>query len=139
MDARTYLDEIVRPTIEEYEAEPTSIRRGLLACIVTCHTLDYMAQPLEPKKLRNSWRKDCAAFKVVDEYAHACKHVSTSGRGAGTHVDDVIERPPARWGAGKWGVSCYGNKVGGVTSRTNIEINLVRSLREAFESLRAKL
>jgi hypothetical protein len=31
MDARRYLDEIVDPTVKEYETEPTSVRRAMLA------------------------------------------------------------------------------------------------------------
>ncbi len=42
MNAHRYLDEIVDPTVKEYESEPTSVRRAMLACIVTYHAIEYL-------------------------------------------------------------------------------------------------
>jgi hypothetical protein len=47
MDALEYLDAIVASTITEFEREPTCRRRAFLACVVTFHTIDYLAAPRE--------------------------------------------------------------------------------------------
>jgi hypothetical protein len=38
-----FLTEIVDPTVKEFEDNPGSVRHAFLACLVTLHSLDYLA------------------------------------------------------------------------------------------------
>jgi hypothetical protein len=42
MDAKQFADEIVDPTIAEFERKPSSRRRAFLACAATFHLIDYL-------------------------------------------------------------------------------------------------
>jgi hypothetical protein len=72
-----YLEEIVKPTVQDFVEHPTSVRHAFLACAVTFHAVDYMAHPRAPRTLRQQWRSRSEAFRRVDEVAHAFKHVAT--------------------------------------------------------------
>ena len=52
VDAKQFADEIVEPTITEFEREPSSRRRAFLACVATFHLIDYLALPAKPATLR---------------------------------------------------------------------------------------
>ena len=39
-----YVSEIVRPTVDEYLAATGDLRRAILACVVTYHVRDYLAE-----------------------------------------------------------------------------------------------
>jgi hypothetical protein len=80
-DLIRYLEEIVEPTIEEFEKHPTSVRHAFLACVVTCHAADYLAHPLKPATLRAALKKASWEFDLVDEVGHAFKHVVSGPRG----------------------------------------------------------
>lgn len=41
LEAKNYFDLIVRPTYQEYENEPWSFRRAMLAIVTTAHMVDY--------------------------------------------------------------------------------------------------
>jgi hypothetical protein len=127
MDANRYMTEIVEPTISDFEANPTSVRHAFLACVVTFHSIDYL-----PNKSANhqSFRKESPEFTTVDRIAHAFKHVKTG------HVQsiikplkagDVIERPPAKWGEGVWGLSRWNDAIGGVTVKNEMTTIFLKS------------
>jgi hypothetical protein len=67
-DAQTYVEEIVHPTIREFEREPASRRRAFLACVALFNTVDYLAaEPSSKSKgnLRKQFRTECADFVIV--------------------------------------------------------------------------
>ena len=80
----TYLRRIVKPTIEDFEQNPTSLRHAYLACVAIFHAVDRAAEILgeKPSTLRQEWRKFWA-FHVVDTVAHDFKHVRASPQGRG--------------------------------------------------------
>ena len=79
-----YLDEIVDPTINDFAQSPASVRHAFLACVVTFHTIDYLASARTMAKgnLLKVLRKECPKFKVVEDIANRFKHVAT-----GPHTD----------------------------------------------------
>jgi hypothetical protein len=57
VDAPAYIEEIVKPTIVDFEKHPYSRRHAFLACLVTFHTLDYIQYSQETGYRRNDLRK----------------------------------------------------------------------------------
>jgi hypothetical protein len=99
MDVQTYIRQIVEPTINEYETEPTSIRRAFLACVVTYHIIDYLTYPKKkPGDRRQKFRQSSNEFAIIDRVAHALKHVTTGNPNAPHNQPlasgDVISGPP---------------------------------------------
>jgi hypothetical protein len=120
-DAQTYVEEIVLPTIREFEREPASRRRAFLACVALFHTVDYLAaepSSLSKGNLRKQFRTESADFVIVDRVAHAFKHMNTgdelSPDNKPLHVRAVFSRPPSFSGVMVAGLSYLGDKVGGV-------------------------
>jgi len=142
-DLESYLDEIVEPTIADFEANPTSRRHAFLACVATFHSVDYLAHPgkRKPNSLSQKFNKQSADFALVDRIAHAFKHV-VSGHAASPQkpplkATGVIARTPASWGTAMWGLSRWGDTVGGVTLGQKHEIDLLDVLKRAVVFLRA--
>jgi hypothetical protein len=73
-DLMRYLDEIVDPTIKDFESNPTSVRHAFLACVVAFHAIDYLAYPRKSRGLRQKFGKESPEFSVIDHVAHAFKH-----------------------------------------------------------------
>jgi hypothetical protein len=71
MEVEHYFEQIVDPTIADFEANPTSIRHASLAAVVVFHAIDYLGA----KSHRKKFREDNADFALVDRIAHAFKHV----------------------------------------------------------------
>jgi hypothetical protein len=42
-DLKRYLEEIVEPTVKDFEEHPTSVRHTFLACVAVFHGVDYVA------------------------------------------------------------------------------------------------
>jgi hypothetical protein len=80
-DLVRYLEQIVEPTIRDFEEHPTSVRHAFLACVVTCHAADYLAHPRNPATFRAGLKKESWEFNLVDEVGHAFKHVISGARG----------------------------------------------------------
>lgn len=139
MDAATYLATIVEPTIAEFEAEPTSVRRAFLACVVTFHTIDRLAWPKRSRGLRAKLRETSRDFAVVDDVAHAMKHVvARKGAPSGSLQDQsIIARPPARWNEAVWDLSRWDDATGGVTLSDRRGIDLLAVIEGAVSTLRA--
>jgi len=84
-DAQLYFDEIVAPTIADFETNFTSRRHAYLACAALVHTLDYIAfadgKPRSKRVgvLRQQFAKN-RHFLIVDRVAHAFKHVHSDGQ-----------------------------------------------------------
>jgi hypothetical protein len=138
-DMLQFLDEIVEPTIKDFEAHPTSRRHAFLACVATCHAVDYLAYPSKGTALRQKLSKRSADFQIVDDVGHAFKHVTTGDRNdPRTRMADVIARPPSFPGVMKPGLTIMGDKKGGVTIRGRKGINLLYALRQAVIFLRSQ-
>jgi hypothetical protein len=138
-DARQYADEIVDPTIAEYEQDRRSTRKAFLACVVTFHMIDYLGA----KQRRKAFRQESPAFATIDRVAHAFKHVTTGNLQDPTlpplASDQIIERPPANWDQAVWGLSQWDDATGGATIAGEHERDLLTDVRNAAAFLRSKL
>jgi hypothetical protein len=139
VDVQSYLDDIVVPTVSDFEGNPTSIRHAFLACVVVFHTVDYLASPKKARTIRQECCVGSADFKLVDDIAHAFKHVAVGhSDGPCLKADGVISRPPAIWDQAEWDLSSWDDPVGGVTLDTDRSVDLLLSLNRAIEFLRSK-
>jgi hypothetical protein len=137
-DLRRYLDDIVGPTVADFEANPTSVRHAFLACVVTCHAADYLAFP-DAQIPRNSWRQESSDFRLVDDVGHAFKHVSSSRvAGRGLHVRQVRSRPPAIAGLAVPGISIVGDTVGSVIVWGGEQRDVLAAIQQAVPFVRSK-
>lgn len=143
-DAERYLAEIVGPTIKDLGANPMSKRHAFLACVVTFHTIDYLAFPKSSKERRQSFRGKSPSFALVDRIAHAFKHVKTGQEGNMSNpllkTDAVIVRPPAIPGELILGLSILGDGVGGlIVIDRNQAYDLGNVLSQTIIFLRSQL
>jgi len=95
-DLVRYLKGVVEPTVEEFRKNPGSVRHGFLACVATFHAIDYLAYPQSPRGLRQKYKRASPEFALVDEIAHAFKHVESSLNGL--KANEVVSRPPGLLG-----------------------------------------
>lgn len=137
-DMLRYLDEIVEPTIKEFEERPTSVRLGFLACVAAFHAIDYLAYPSKRSSdLRQTFRRELSDFDIVDRVAHAFKHVVTGDRNnPELTARQVISRPPAFCGVMVVGLSMLGDVRGGVTIAHDHSVDLLGVLKRAVLFLR---
>jgi hypothetical protein len=139
-DVESYMNEIVDPTITDFEREPTSRRRAFLACVAVFHTVDYLAKrPGSPNRqnLRNQFRKN-TNFAAVDRVAHAFKHVQAEGNNP-LHFMAVFERPPGTLPMLQAGLSRIGDTVGGVDIWNEDTDGLLLIAKRAAAFLRTKM
>jgi hypothetical protein len=138
-----YLDEIVEPTINDFEKHPTSVRHAFLACVATFHSVDYLAYDAlrrTPRRgrvgnLKETFGKESADFHRVDKIAHAFKHVVSHGKEK-IRATEVISRPPGRAGVARAGPSRAGDSDGGVTLANDVSVDLLAVLKRAVDFLR---
>ena len=139
MDLQDYRMRIVDPTIVDLEANPTSVRHAFLACVVTFHMIDYLAHPRRAAGMRAKLRSISLQFAVVEQVAHAFKHVSTPGYKTPIILplsnEDVIPRPPCYYNVGYYDLSLIGDPVGGVTLDKYRDIDLLSVIKKATEFL----
>jgi hypothetical protein len=132
-----YLADIVEPTLAEFELHPGSRRHGFLACVATFHAVDYLAYPRKSAGLRQKWRRESRDFAIVDEVAHAFKHVVTPSVGnPRLKAADVRWRPPAQWGSAAWGYSRWSGPDGGVEVE-GVDEDLLNVVRRAVAFLQS--
>lgn len=81
---RSYIEQIVEPTVKEFEQNQRSMRRAYLACVAAYHTADRAAYPKDPGNLKSQWRKECFAFVIVEMVALKFKHVVSDAEKAPT-------------------------------------------------------
>jgi hypothetical protein len=130
-DLERYLEEMVGPTLEDFEANPMSRRHAFLACVVIAHAVDYLEHPRGPNQRRNKLKKQSKDFRLVDQIAHAFKHVRSSLK-----QSQVIVRPPAYWGNAVWGFSQWDDKTGGITVDNEVRVDLLGAAKNAVTILR---
>lgn len=139
-DLARYLEEIVEPTVKDFEANPTSRRHAFLACVATCHGVDYLAYPGDPRALRQRFGHQCVDFKTIDDVGHAFKHVVVGRRDEPRlKASEVISRPPAYWGKAVWDLTRWDDGVGGVTLDGEREVDLLDAVKNAVSFLWAQV
>jgi hypothetical protein len=134
-DLVRYLDEIAEPTIAEFEKNPASVRHAFLACVALFlfHSVDYLAFPESGRAFRQEFGKVSPAFKVVDDVAHAFKHVVSGNRAEPRlKADEVI----GRRGAFFAGAFSSAFDIGAVTLRGDPQVNFLVIVKQALKFLR---
>lgn len=140
MEIERYLEQIIDPTIADFEANPTSVRHAFLAAVAVFHAIDY----LDANSLRKRFREESADFALVDRIAHAFKHAQT-GHPADPNLqplsaDGVIARPPAYYGAsGAWGLSRWDDPIGGVTLDGDRQLDVLAAIKGAADFIRCQI
>ena len=134
-----YLEEIVKPTVADFEQHPTSVRHAFLACVATCHAVDHLDYPKKARASRSKFRAQSKDFSVVDDVAHAFKHVVTTGDPPRLRAKNVISRPPGGAGQLAIGLSRIGDGVGGVTLQEERSVDLLQTLRRTVKFLHSKV
>ncbi|MBB4428402.1 hypothetical protein GGD66_006989 [Bradyrhizobium sp. CIR48] len=116
-------------------ANPTSVRQAFLAAVAVFHATDY----LSGKPVRDTFRKN-ADFVVVDRIAHAFKHVRTRDPKIPTlSANEVIARPPMDYASQAYGLSRYGDLVGGVTLEDDRQLDVLSVIKRAAEFIRLQI
>lgn len=145
-EAQNYFDEMVVPTLRDFENAPASIRRAFLACVVLFHTVDYLAEQAgspDKQNLRKQLRRENVDFSIVDRVAHAFKHLKAGHRKSPDnmplHVSAVFGRPPAAIGVLKIGISRIGDMKGGVEILNECRQDLLDVAKRAADFLRTKI
>jgi hypothetical protein len=143
-DAELYMNEIVDPTIRDFEMNhPASRRHAFIACLVTFHCVDYLAYPKKPGNMRDRFRKRSPDFAIVDRVAHVFKHIETGHPDAPQNqpltVASVFERPPGMAGVMQAGLSYVGDEVGSVEIRGEDRPYVLHAVKRAAEFLRSKI
>jgi hypothetical protein len=92
-----YFDDFVCPTIKDFAKKPASVRHAFLACVVTFHTVDYLAHPRTKGVKRalqlQQYAHKCPDFKIVDDVANAFKHVVRGSREGDLKAGQVESEP----------------------------------------------
>jgi hypothetical protein len=136
-DMLRYLDEIAEPTIRDFEEHPTSRRHAFLACVAVYHAIDYLALPRKAHTLLGRFRGRSPDFHIVDQVAHAFKHVIGKRGAPDLRMGNVIPRPAAFCGVMVAGLSRLNDKRGGVTLYDNHSVDLLATLERAIVFLRS--
>ena len=140
-DLERYLNEIVDPTIADFEKHPSSVRHAFLACVATYHAVDYLAHPKRSAgNLAKTWRDQSRAFRIVDHVAHAFKHVTSERSNQTLRAKEVLNASEVISVPGAFGPEFSdGFQVAKVTLESDPTGNILRSLQEAAKFLRQEL
>jgi hypothetical protein len=131
-DFERYLDEIAAPTVADFEKNPTSVRLAFLACVALFHSIDYLAFPKSGRAFRQEFGTASPDFKMVDDVAHAFKHVVSGNRAdPRLKAGDVVKRG----GAFSAGAFSSAFDVGAVTLIDHPEVNLLETGKAGSEVL----
>lgn len=146
MDAERYMNEIVDPTIKDFEDNPTSRRHAFLACLAVFHTVDYLANTIKDQSkeaLRQSFCNHSKDFLLIDCIAHAFKHVKTGDKRNPKRppfrTDNVIARPPAILDELTLDLSILNDFTGGITTIGEGDTDVLTAIKSSMEFLREKL
>ncbi len=134
-DLLRYLKDIVEPTIKDFEHNPTSERHAFLACVATFHAVDYLAFPDKARGLRQKFGRKSEDFKVVDEVAHAFKHVRAGDPAKPSLTAKEVVSRRGVFQPGVFQPDAF--DVGAVTLEDKPEVNLLRTVKGAVKFLRA--
>lgn len=146
-DFERYIHAIIEPTVDDFRRKPSSVRLGFLTCVAIDHSIDYLAFPrdrskwdgkehrVKRRRLREQYKIENEQFRIASEVANAFKHVKTTSN-RGLEVGEVYERPSARAGRARTGISRAGDKTGAVVVDGR---NLLRVVNEALNFLHSKM
>lgn len=122
----------------DLEANRTSVRHTFLACVAVFHAVDYLAHPKKSATLRQQFNKQSPEFKIVDDVAHAFKHVQASNPAKpDLMATEVIRRPPA-FQAGAFQEDAF-DVHGSVTLTNHPNVDLYEVVKAAVAFLQTKL
>lgn len=116
MTPKEYLEEIVLPTVADYERDTQSRRLAYVACIVTYHMADYLKKA-GVESLHRDMAENCdAAWSVVGAVANGAKHKDNHrSRQPFKFVAGTDQyRPPAAIGLLECGWSELGDEEGSI-------------------------
>jgi len=133
-DILRYLEEIVEPTVKDFEEHPASRRHAFLACVTVFHGVDYLVYPKTSKRerLRGKFRGQSPDFAIVDDVSHAFRHVE-AGKKPNLKSDNVISRPG---GLSTDGFSFFNVVKGRVVLSNDQSIGLLDTVKRAAAFLR---
>lgn len=138
MTPTDYLEEILLPTLKEYEEDVSSRRKAYLACIVMYHLSDYLKKAGAEDPPR-SMRGQCSvAWNVVHAVAIGAKHRDNTDNKNPikfTAGSDAF-RPPAVAGAMICGWSQLGDVDGGLeidAGEDDLMADILPSLRTVLK------
>ena len=132
---REYLEAFVEPTIADFEKNPASVRHAFVACVVTFHSVDYFAHPRNSAPLRDLWKRQSEEFAIVDDVAHAFKHVKIGNpESPKLRAKEVLA---VRGAFSSPGFS--GFQVGRVTLKSDPSVNVLAVVKEAAAFVRRRL
>jgi hypothetical protein len=136
-DLRRYLRDFVEPAIADFERNPASVRYAFMACVVTFHAVDYLAHPRRPAPLRQEWNRQSRAFAIVDDVAHAFKHVKTGNPASPDLQAHEVVAMPGVFDAATFDSAAF--DVGGVTLENEPGVNILAVVKEAAAFIRSRL
>jgi hypothetical protein len=138
VDLERYLAEHVEPVIADFERNPASVHHAFIACVVTFHAVDYLAHPKKPAILREKWKRESSAFKIVDQIAHAFKHVVSGKNPTRSNLKamDVVSTPGA-FDAVAFDPAAF--DVGAVTLENDPSVNVLIVVKDAADFFRRQL
>ena len=74
MEIERYFEQIVDPTIADFEANPTSVRHAFLAAAAVFHAIDYLGA----SRHRKNFRENNSDFALVRPH-RACVQARANG------------------------------------------------------------
>jgi hypothetical protein len=135
-DLQQYLRDFVAPAIADFERNPSSVRHAFMACVVSFHAVDYLAYPRRPATLRQEWNRLSRAFAIVDDVAHAFKHVK-AGNAANPDLQvKQVVAVPGVFDAAVFDGSVF--DVGSVTLENEPGVDVLAVVKEAADFIRTK-
>jgi hypothetical protein len=136
-DLRRYLEQFVEPTIADFERDPSSVRLAFIACVATFHSVDYLAHPRKPATLRQQWNRRSKAFAIIDDIAHAFKHMKAGNPVSPDLRAKEVVSMPAAFDVAVFDASTF--DVGSVTLTTDSTVNVLKVVKEAAAFVRQQL
>ena len=136
-DLRRYLRDFVDPAIADFERNPGSVRHAFTACVVTFHTVDYLAHPRQPAPLRQEWNRLSRAFATVDDIAHAFKHVKAGNPASPDLQAHEVVAMPGAFDTVAFEATAF--DVGRVTLENGPGVNILTVVKEAAAFVGAQL
>ena len=136
MTPADFANAVIIPTVAEFREKRTDRRHAYLACTVTYHLHDHLAEAagLGRPEVRVAMKSVCAAqFEIVQTVCLGVKHAQDRRTPIGFIPGKEAERPPAKWGKAKWGRSRWGDAHGG------LEVEHQRQRYDLYESVKVVL
>jgi hypothetical protein len=92
-DPERYLIEIVEPTVEDFQRQPSSVRVGFLACVAIDHSVDYLASPADRAKWDGKEHRSRRA-ELRRQFCEESKHFHLASEAANVKSSTTISVLP---------------------------------------------